>query len=40
MGIVHMMISDLQWRGLFRGEYEGSTSRDSLGSPVVIDRCR
>jgi FMN-dependent oxidoreductase (nitrilotriacetate monooxygenase family) len=35
---VDMVIPELQRRGLFRREYEGSTLRDNLGLPVPVSR--
>jgi N-acetyl-S-(2-succino)cysteine monooxygenase len=35
---VDMVIPELQWRGLFRTEYEGKTLRENLGLPTPASR--
>jgi len=35
---VEMVVPELQRRGLFRTDYEGSTLRENLGLPPVINR--
>src|SRR3546814_12196929 len=35
-GIVDLLVPELQRRGLFRTEYEGTTLRDSLGLPRPV----
>src|SRR3546814_21127180 len=37
-GIVDLLVPELQRRGLFRTEYEGTTLRDSLGLPRPVNR--
>jgi hypothetical protein len=35
---VELVVPELQWRGLFRREYESKTLRENLGLPFSVHR--